>query len=251
MATKRTKRSGLFKTGVATLTGGILLAVGSFAMAPAGAASVAPTQTALGNPTCQQLNPAWVNDFKIDAQPSNGVYNVSEADSGVVGGGTVTISNAGVVNGVFEFDWASTIAWDAVVVKQGDGAQYYDYTPGSTGDTDLTPSTQNQQPTGGISHLLFCRDNVDTTTTTTTEGTTTTTEGTTTTTVASTTTSETVLGTTVTKPDPTTSETVLGTTVNRLPRTGSGTTVLLLSASGLMALGLALVGTAKLREQRV
>ena len=141
--------------------------------------------TANDNPTCAMvLAPASpVYEFKIDATPTNGTYPFTEAQSGVVGGGSVTISNAGVVSGVYEFDFSSTTTWDAVIVKQADGASVFYYNPERSADTDLYPSKTNGQPTGDISHVTFCRDSVvTTTTTTTTEATTTTTEATTTTT---------------------------------------------------------------------
>ena len=208
--------------------------------APASADHVDPVDFATDdNPSCVDVNAAYVNEFKIDSAPANQVYNVSAADSGVEGGGTITISNAGVVAGVFEFDWASTIAWDAVIVKQGDGATVYTYVPESMGDTDLHPSLTNGQPTGGISHVTFCRDNV---TTTTTESTTTT-EGSTT--------SASVLGTVVTQATPTTAKPatqVLGAQV--LPATGTSTTSVLatLGTGMVLAGGVALlVGMRKAR----
>jgi len=283
---ERTKRSGLFKTGVATLSGGIILAVSGLAVAqaPAGATDVVPVDLPGTNPSCGDLG--FDIEFKIEGGGNldEGDYAVSEDEGGP---GTVTISNAGVVDGVYYFDWSSDLEWDAVIVKQGTKGTVYHYDPESMGDTELHPSTTDDQPDSGVSHVSFCSDGVDTTTsttestttttegTTTTESTTTTTEAPTTTTEAPTTTteaptttteaptttstvapttSETVLGTQVTqKPaDPTTPPSVLGNVVTQpLPRTGAATTVLLLTSAGLTALGLALVASAKLREQRV
>ena len=232
MDANRTARRTM-RLGLVTLTVGVMMLVA--APGPAGADHVDPVDfVANDNPTCAEVSAAYVNEFKIDSAPANQVYNVSAADSGVVGGATITISNAGVVAGVFEFDWASSIGWDAVIVKQGDGAAVFTYVTDSMGDTNLHPSLTNGQPTGGISHVTFCRDNV---TTTTTESTTTTTEGTTT--------SETVLGTVVTQgAAPTTSPTVLGAQVTRtLPATGSSTTSVLATVGGALVLagGIALL----------
>jgi LPXTG-motif cell wall-anchored protein len=237
--TNRTARRTM-RLGLGTLIVGAVMLVGG--MAPASAEHVDPVDfVADDNPSCTDVNVAYVNEFKINTAPANQVYDVSAADSGVEGGATITISNAGVVNGVYEFDWASSIGWDAVIVKQGDGAAVYTYVTDSMGDTNLHPSLTNGQPTNGISHVTFCRDNV---TTTTTESTTTTTEGTTT--------SETVLGTVVTQgAAPTTSPTVLGAQVTRtLPATGTSTTSVLATLGTAMVLagGIALlVGARKAR----
>jgi len=216
------------RLGLAAVTAGVTLLIA----APASADHVDPVDFAADdNPSCGDVSAAYVNEFTINSAPTNQVYNVSAADSGVAGGATITISNAGVVAGVFEFDWASSIAWDAVIVKQGDGAAVYTYVPEVTGDTDLHPSLTNGQPTGGVSHVTFCRDNVTTTTTTSTT--------TTSTTLATTTTqgitnSASVLGVVVTRPTPTSVGTqVLGEQV--LPATGT-------SASSVLAtLGVLLV----------
>jgi hypothetical protein len=81
------------------------------------------------------------------------------------------------------FDWSSNIGVDAVYVKAGSAGSYlYIYEPPteSTGDTGLTTpgDTGNE-----ISHITFCYDLEDPTTTTTTEATTTTVDEATTTTV--------------------------------------------------------------------
>jgi len=161
------RRRAFGLAGVASILAGGFLAVTGFTT-PVSAASVEPVDfTADGNPTCAMvLAPASpVYQFKIDAQPADGTYPFSEGESGVPGGGSVTISNAGVSGGVFEFDWSSTAAWDAVIVKQGNGAAVYYYDPARSEDTDLHPSTTNGQPTGGISHVTFCRDGAEPSTT--------------------------------------------------------------------------------------
>jgi LPXTG-motif cell wall-anchored protein len=222
------------RLGLAAITVGVMF----LAAAPAGADHVDPVDFAADdNPTCADVNAAYVNEFKIDSQPTNQQYAVSAEDSGVAGGGTITISNAGVVNGVFEFDWASSIGWDAVIVKQGDGAAVYTYVTDSMGDTDLHPSLTNGQPTGGISHVTFCRDNV---TTTTTSSTSTTTSSTTPTTAA-------VLGVVVTPTTAAPAAQVLG--VQVLPATGATTDLLATVGAALVLLGgtALLVGARKAR----
>jgi hypothetical protein len=221
--------------GLAAMTVGVML----LAAAPAGADHVDPVDfAAKDNPSCADVSAAYVNEFKINSAPANQVYPVSAADSGVQGGGTITISNAGVVNGVYEFDWASSIGWDAVIVKQGDGATVYTYVTDSTGDTDLHPSLTNGQPTGGISHVTFCRDNG--TTTTTTSSTTSTTQGTTTSTAS-------VLGVVVTPTTAAPAAQVLG--VQVLPATGATTGLLTTVGAALVLLGgtTLLVGARKAR----
>ena len=240
MGKSGTTRSWTFRAGVGALVAGTVLAVGGLSVAPAGADHVDPVNiVGNNNPDCGDLG--YTYEFKINSQPSNQIYPVTEAQSGIVGGGSVTISNAGVDHGVFYFDFASTIAWDAVIVKQGNAGASYTYVPPSTGDTDLHPSTTDGEPDGAISHVSFCRDDATTTTseeTTTTEDTTTTTEGTTT--------SETVLGTTVTQGESTTSETVKGVVVERqLPRTGATSELMTYAAMVLIASGMALLATSK------
>ena len=242
------RRRALGLTGIGSILAGAVLAVTGFSTA--GAASVDPVDfTADNNPTCAQvLAPASpVYEFKIDSQPANGVYPFTEAQSGIVGGGTVTISNAGVVSGVFEFDFSSTTTWDAVIVKQGNGASVFYYDPEVSADTDLYPSKTNKEPTGGISHVTFCRDGVVTTsssttesTTTTTEGTTTTTEGTTTTTEEQTTTS--VLGVVVERPaTPQAPAPAPAVQAAELPRTGDNDLTMAMIGLGLIMVGGGLV----------
>ncbi len=119
------------------------------------------------------------------------------------------------------FSWSSTKSVCFVIVKAGTGAYIYAYPSGSFGDSGLVG------PEGkDISHVTFCWDPVDTTTTTeatttTTEATTTTTEGTTTTTEGTTTTTE---GTTTTTEGTTTTTEGTTTTTEGTTTTTEGTT---------------------------
>lgn len=230
-AKRASRRRGLGLFGLLSLLSGVLLAVFGLTI-PAGATDVTPVDVP-GNPRCADLG--FPFGFKLDMQPVAGTYPVSEAESGVAGGGTVTISNVEVVDGVIYFDWSSTIAWDAVSVKQSTGAAVYHYDPEATADMALHPSLTNGLPTGSISHVDWCRDNV---VTTTTESTTTTTEATTTTEVTTTT-----EGTTTTASTALTAPTVLGAVVEQapaaatLPVTGGPDVELVLLGLGLVLLG--------------
>ncbi|MCO6438993.1 MAG: hypothetical protein J5J06_18015, partial [Phycisphaerae bacterium] len=150
-ATRPRRRRGLGLLGLVSIVSGVLLAVSGLTL-PASATDLTPVDVA-GNPTCADLG--YLFGFKIDSQPAAGTYPVTEAESGIVGGGTVTISNVVVIDGVIYFDWSSTIPWDAVSVKQGDAAAVYYYVPASTGDTGLHPSLTDAEPNGSISHVDF------------------------------------------------------------------------------------------------
>ena len=251
----RDGRSVLAVTVAATL---VLALVIFYAGFPALAASVEPIEIS-GNQTCGDLaaqfggGQTWT-EFKIDSGPSDGVF----------GDGTlsVTISNSGT----HEFDWSSNIGLDAIFVKAGNGGFLYLYDPPgpeATADTDLAGSDQN-----AISHISFCYDVEDTTTTTVPEVTTTVPEVTTTvpevtTTVPEVTTTTTIpdevsptsiVSTTTTIPDVVSPTSIVSTTVEvsveTLPFTGfeNGTAGLL--ALALVASGaLALVGTRVFRGE--
>ena len=143
------------------LAGVLMLIVG-----PATATHVSPIPIpGSGNATCGDFD-GW-SEFKVDP-PANGTYTG--------GDGSVTISGFDGVT----FDWSSTFGIDAVFVKSGvDSSQLYVYNPEATSDSGLT--TQDGKE---ISHISFCwdEDEVTTTTTTTEPPTTTTTEPPTTTT---------------------------------------------------------------------
>jgi LPXTG-motif cell wall-anchored protein len=197
------------------------------------------------NATCRELAPegaSWT-EFKVepvdDGTSSDGTLTVTIA---------VTETDDGPV-----FDWTSNIGVDAVFVKGGPGGLLYVYDPPaeSTGDTGLhAPVNPQNDKFFGLSHLSFCYD-VDQATTTTTQPATTTTTGqeTTTTTEQATTTTENGAVTSV----PQTSTTVLGSggttpttqPIGGLPRTGSNSGFLLALGACLLCGGTALVAAAR------
>ncbi|MFZ6004400.1 MAG: hypothetical protein ACOYXM_10765 [Actinomycetota bacterium] len=259
----------------------ILASVGSFA----GASTRVATPVAYdGNLDCGDLGFAY--EFKIDGQPEEQTYTVTDPDVAITGlvppTATITISNIESPGGRMEFDWASNIVWGAVLVKQGNGGLRYDYVPPALDDQNVqTVEGSNED---GISHVSFCGPAAVTTTTTeatttttegtttteatttTTEATTTTTEGTTTTEATTTTTqpttTETVLETIVTQTtappttdpstsDPSTTVTVAGAQINRsLPRTGVAALPWSQGAIVLIGVGLALLGAARMRAEQ-
>jgi LPXTG-motif cell wall-anchored protein len=231
------------------VAGGVIL-VGAFP-GSAGATDAqtdATTSSSLvaGNATCSELAPAGASwtEFKVEPVasgtfpdgPLTVTIDVTETDDGPV------------------FDWTSNIGVDAVFVKGGPGGLLYVYDPPaeSTGDTGLhAPVNPDNDKFFGLSHLSFCYD-VDQATTTTTEATTTTTEHeTTTTTERATTTTE--HGTTTTVQQGVTSTTALGgggttpTTqpAGGLPRTGNNSGPLLALGAALLCGGTALVAATR------
>jgi len=207
---------------------------------PAGATHVSPELSeGAANQTCSDFageGQTWV-ELKVDP-PADGVFT-----DGTL---SVTITNFNDLS----FDWSSNIGVDAVFVKSGSsGSHLYRYDPPSeaTSDTGLTTPGSVQE----ISHISFCYD-IDEATTSTTEATTSTTEATTSTTEATTSTTEAttstteattttvddeVLGTTLTTTTSTTvADEVLDTVVSpsTLPFTGA-------NSGGIAMLGMALV----------
>ena len=186
---------------------------------PAGATHVSPELSeGAANQTCSDFageGQTWV-ELKVDP-PADGVFT-----DGTL---SVTITNFNDLS----FDWSSNIGVDAVFVKSGSlGSHLYRYDPPSeaTSDTGLTTPGSVQE----ISHISFCYD-IDEATTSTTEATTSTTEATTTTV------DDEVLGTTLTTTTSTTvADEVLDTVVSpsTLPFTGA-------NSGGIAMLGMALV----------
>ena len=217
----RQGRSGLryIAVGVASMAAGALLIVGGLP-GTAGATHVDPTQES-GNATC----PAGTTELKVEP-----------VVSGTFTEGPLTVTL--VVTGA-TFSFTSNIGVDVVIVKGGPNSNVYDYRPGeSTGDTGLhAPANASGQP-AGLSHVSFCYDVEQPTTSTTSTSTTST--STTSTTVADTT--STTMGAT------TSSAGVSPTTVpppSELPRTGSTTGPMLGLGAALLAGGAGLVGFAR------
>jgi len=118
-----------------------LIAVLVLALPSVASAAVTPTLYA-GNPGCADLNAGW-SEFKLD----RGNIEAGTYSNGDI---TVTITEVG---GRQAFDWSSTQALDAVLVKGGTDTNAYLYDPESFGDQGLVP------PDSGVtSHVAFCYD---------------------------------------------------------------------------------------------
>jgi hypothetical protein len=230
----------------AMVAGGVILVGGFPGYAGAtGGQTEATTSSSLvdGNSTCRELAPegATWTEFKVEPV-ADGTFSDGTLTVTIV----VTATDDGPV-----FDWTSNIGVDAVFVKGGPGGLLYVYDPPaeSTGDTGLhAPVNPQNGKFFGLSHLSFCYDVDQATTTSTERATTTTTEQETTTTSEQATTTTEHGETTTTVPQGT-STTVLGSTgttpttqpVGGLPRTGSDVGPLLALGAGLLCGGTALV----------
>lgn len=249
---------GRLALGLGAMVAGGAILVGAFpGYAGATNAQTEPTSSTsvvAGNPTCGDLEPEGADwtEFKIEPV-ADGTFTQGPL--------TVTIDVRDTDDGPV-FDWTSNIGVDAVFVKGGPGGLLYVYDPESTGDTGLhAPVNPENDKFYGLSHLSFCYDADQATTTSTTDkDTTTTTEKETTTSTTSTTerdtTTTTEHGTTTTTAAGVTSTTVLGGTtpttqpVGGLPRTGNNSGPLLAVGAALLCGGTALVAaTRKLRHR--
>jgi LPXTG-motif cell wall-anchored protein len=221
------------------MAAGAVILVGALA-GNAGAAaqqeSTPSTSVVEGNPTCGALAPEGASWIQLKVEP---VVDGTSSDGTL----TVTIDVRDTPDGPV-LDWTSNIGVDAVFVKGGPGGTLYVYDPPaeSTGDTNLhAPVNPNNGKFYGLSHVSFCYDTEQATTTTTTGETTTTTVGGSTTT----TTGET---TTTIGESTTTTEGAVSTTVTpggELPRTGSASGPMVGVGAALLAGGAALVGFAR------
>ncbi|MGK2851220.1 MAG: hypothetical protein ACSLFN_09970, partial [Candidatus Limnocylindrales bacterium] len=153
MTTRTRGRSRLARKlswlAVASLTVTALFAPG--ATAQASDHPIAPnaeSQTLIpGNPTC---GVAQFGSLKIDGTPTNNTY-----------GGVIIITNA--TN--YSFDWAftdfgrDTYDMDAVIVKGGDNAYFYEYNDiTDDSDTNLVSPDNAGNQQAAISHVEFCFD---------------------------------------------------------------------------------------------
>jgi LPXTG-motif cell wall-anchored protein len=190
-----------------------------------------------GNPTCGDLAPegtTWT-EFKVEPV-ADGTFTDGTLSVTIV----VTDTDDGPV-----FDWTSNIGVDAVFVKGGPGGLLYVYDPESTGDTGLhAPVNPQNDKFFGLSHVSFCYDKDQETTTTTAKDTTTTTaKETTTTTEQGVTTTTAGRGETTTTAAAATTPTTQA--VSGLPRTGSNSVPLLVLAAVLLGTGVALVAATR------
>jgi LPXTG-motif cell wall-anchored protein len=178
-----------------------------------------------GNPTCGDLAPAGASWIELKVEP---VVDGTFSDGML----TVTIDVSDTPDGPV-FDWTSNIGVDAVFVKGGPNGTLYLYDPPaeSTGDTGLhAPVNPNNDKFFGLSHVSFCYDeDQETTTTSTTSSTTSTTS----TTMGESTTTTAMGAVTTTTPS------------GELPRTGSTAGPMLAIGAALLVGGAALVGYAR------
>jgi hypothetical protein len=102
------------------------------------------------NPTCASLG----NYLELKVEPVvNGSYPSSN------GYLTATIANIRDEGAGPIFDWSSTRGVDRVIVKGGDAADAYVYTPEDMADTKLhAPVNPNNGDYFGLSHVSFCYD---------------------------------------------------------------------------------------------
>lgn len=118
------------------------------AAAPASASLVDPILVP-GNPGCSDLG----YDFGFKPQPEpppSGTYTFPAPD----GVNELTLTSDGIV-----FDWSSTLALDAVIVKGGPNANVYVYDPEATADTGLhSPVNPSNGQFYAISHIEVCYD---------------------------------------------------------------------------------------------
>jgi LPXTG-motif cell wall-anchored protein len=202
--------------------------------APAGNVGAAPqqqptpsTSVVAGNPTCGDLAPAGSSWIELKVEPvEDGTFT-----DGVL---TVTVDVSDTPDGPV-FDWTSNIGVDAVFVKGGPNGTLYLYDPPaeSTGDTGLhSPVNPQNGKFFGLSHLSFCYDKDQATTTTSTTSSTTSTS-TTSTTMGESTTTTAMGAVTTTTPS------------GELPVTGSTAGPMLALGAALLVGGAALVGYAR------
>jgi LPXTG-motif cell wall-anchored protein len=236
---ERSRQGRRTAVGLGLIVAGAVTFVGALPGYASGAQETgATTSSSLveDNPTCADLAPAGTTWTEHKVEP---------VVDGTFGDGTlsVTIEVRDTDDGPV-FDWTSNIGVDAVFVKGGPGGLLYVYDPESTGDTGLhAPVNPQNDKFFGLSHVSFCYDKDQGTTTTTEKETTTTTAKVTTTTeqgVTTTTaggTSTTAAGVTTTPP---TTQAVSG-----LPKTGGNTGPLLVLGAVLLGTGVALVAATR------
>lgn len=212
--------------------------------------STTSTSLAEGNLKCEELG--YGPGLKVDPV-SDGEYTKDAL--------TVTIETEDTADGPV-FSWTSNIGVDVVIVKGGPDSLVYTYDPESMGDVDLhAPVNPANDKYYGLSHIEFCYD--EETTTSSEEDTTSSSEHDTTSSSEqdTTTSSEKDKDTTTTVEDKdttttageATTTTVAGATTTtvaagELPRTGSTTFPLVAAGAILLAGGLGLLLTTRLRR---
>jgi LPXTG-motif cell wall-anchored protein len=214
--------------GLASIVAGLVILVAAPTGNVGAAAQQATPSTSVveGNPTCGDLAPAGASWIELKVEPVvDGTFTDGTLE--------VTIDVRDTPDGPV-FDWTSNIGVDAVFVKGGPiGGTLYLYDPPaeSTGDTGLhSPVNPQNGKFSGLSHLSFCYDKDQATTTSSTTST-------------STSTTSTTMGesTTTTAMGAVTSTTPSG----ELPVTGSTAGPMLGIGAALLVGGAALVGYAR------
>ena len=111
-----------------------------------GVPNVSAQMVVSGNPKCEDLG--YEFGFKPQPEPPpSGTYPFPNDPNHSV---TITSDRS-------TFDWQSTLPIDAVIVKGGDNANVYKYTPGGFGGSQLhAPVNPNNGKTYDISHIDFC-----------------------------------------------------------------------------------------------
>ena len=125
--------------GLASIAG----VVGLFTVLPASATHVNPT-TVSGNASC----PAGTTTLKVEPV-ADGTFS-----DGTL---TVTIDVRDTAAGQV-FDWTSNIGVDQVIAKGGNASNLYTYDPESVGDTGLHAPANASGKFAGLSHISFCYD---------------------------------------------------------------------------------------------
>jgi LPXTG-motif cell wall-anchored protein len=214
--------------GLASMVAGLVILVAAPTGNVGAAAQQATPSTSVveGNPTCGDLAPAGASWIELKVEPVvDGTFTDGTLE--------VTIVVRDTPDGPV-FDWTSNIGVDAVFVKGGPiGGTLYLYDPPaeSTGDTGLhSPVNPQNGKFSGLSHLSFCYDKDQATTTSSTTSTST---STTSTTIGESTTTTAMGAVTTTTPS------------GELPRTGSTAGPMLGIGAALLVGGAALVGYAR------
>jgi len=130
------------------------------ALAVASIASATPTAPAPTGFFEGNINSCGIGDKSVEAVldlagpwagGSSGSWPVTQVSEG---GLVVDITDVTTVGGQLQFNWSSNLAVDLAVVKQGNGGAYWAFDPAQTGGT--LAAYNDREPSGGISHVLFC-----------------------------------------------------------------------------------------------
>jgi LPXTG-motif cell wall-anchored protein len=152
--------------GLASMGAGALILVGALpggagAAVERGSTHVVPTEVS-GNAPC----PEGLNELKIEPV-EDGTFTDNDGPL------TVTLEITAFTDDDPQvFDWTSNIGVDVVIVKGGNASNVYTYDPESMGDTGLHAPVNPSGEFAGLSHVSFCYDVEQATTSTSTTSTT-------------------------------------------------------------------------------